>query len=97
MMTVSSEQIQIDQRIIKVLQNGIIWDNGAIATIICGAIIFLSGAYISFLNIEERTTLKLGDVDSTLEPCLKAMPGVCERKCAFSVEQMGINWGSIIP
>lgn len=69
----------------------------AIATIICGAIIFLSGAYISFLNIEEGTTLKLGDVDSTLEPCLKAMPGVCERNCAFSVEQMGINWGSIIP
>jgi hypothetical protein len=69
----------------------------AIATIICGAIMFFSGLYISFLNVEQGTTIQLADIDSKLEPCIKAVPGVCERNCAFSVEQMGIKWGSLIP
>ena len=69
----------------------------ACCTIIAAMIAFFAGLYVIFFNVEAGVTIKLNDVDAKLATCLTKMPGLCERKCSFSVEQMGFDWGKLMP
>jgi hypothetical protein len=70
---------------------------GACCTIIAAVLAFFAGVYIIFFNLEAGVKIKSSDIDTKLATCLNKMPGLCVRKCIFSVEQMGFNWGKVIP
>eukprot|EP00943_MAST-04B_sp_MAST-4B-sp1_P001184 g1184.t1 len=70
---------------------------GACCTVIAAVIAFFAGLYIIFFNVEAGVTIKMNDIDTKLATCLTKMPGLCVRKCVFSVEQMGFDWGKVVP